>query len=82
MKTSILLIVWMTIVVPVSAQQSLKVKETYYCPPCNSRCDELSFDKPGSCEHCGMVLLKQTIEQRKKNMNEKKLTVASICRMA
>src|SRR5687767_3575205 len=49
--------------------------EAYYCPPCNSHCDQLSFNKPGTCEHCGMVLIKQTTEQRKNSMNEKKLTI-------
>ena len=38
--------------------------EAYYCPPCNNRCDQLSFEKPGTCQHCGMVLEKQTAEQR------------------
>lgn len=37
---------------PYSIAQSAK----YYCPPCNSTCDELVFDKPGKCPHCGMEL--------------------------
>lgn len=58
------------------AQQTSKINaEAYYCPPCNNHCDKLAFEKPGTCEHCGMVLVKQTMEQRKKNMNEKRLTI-------
>jgi transcriptional regulator GlxA family with amidase domain len=49
--------------------------EAYYCPPCNNRCDNLTFTKPGTCEHCGMVLTKQTLEQRRKAMNEKRLKI-------
>ena len=49
--------------------------EAYYCPPCNNHCDQLTFGKPGTCQHCGMVLIKQTSEQRKKSMTEKKLTI-------
>lgn len=49
--------------------------EAYYCPPCDNRCDELTFTKAGTCEHCGMVLIKQTLEQRKKAMNAKRLKI-------
>ena len=49
--------------------------EAYYCPPCNNRCDQLSFGKPGSCQHCGMLLVKQTAEQRKESMTGKKMSI-------
>lgn len=49
--------------------------EAYYCPPCNSHCDQLSFEVAGTCKHCGMVLIRQTGEQRKKSMTEKKLSI-------
>lgn len=29
----------------------------YICPPCNSSCDTLRYDGPGTCQHCGMELL-------------------------
>ena len=48
----------------------------YYCPPCNSSCDKLSFTTPGKCSHCGMQLVKQTPEEREKTMNQKKYKVA------
>jgi len=57
-------------------QSSTKNDAAYYCPPCDSQCDKLSFAKPGTCEHCGMVLTKQTSEQRKKSMSAKKLSIA------
>jgi putative intracellular protease/amidase len=31
--------------------------ETYRCPPCGQPCDQLVFDKPGSCPVCGMTLV-------------------------
>jgi len=49
--------------------------EAYYCPPCNNRCDQLSFERPGSCQHCGMLLVKQTAEQRKESMTGKKMSI-------
>ena len=47
----------------------------YYCPPCNGHCDDIAFDKPGTCTHCGMLLAKQTKTERQKAMNEKKMTI-------
>jgi transcriptional regulator GlxA family with amidase domain len=49
--------------------------EAYYCPPCNNHCDQLTFGKPGACQHCGMALIKQTADERKKTMTEKKMTI-------
>ncbi len=56
-------------------QQSASVDIAYYCPPCNNSCDKLTFNKAGTCEHCGMVLVKQTAEQRSKSMDAKKLSI-------
>lgn len=36
---------------PASAPQS------YRCPPCGLPCDQLVFDKPGTCPNCGMTLI-------------------------
>lgn len=30
--------------------------EKYFCPPCGSSCDDLTFKQPGKCPHCGMTL--------------------------
>jgi transcriptional regulator GlxA family with amidase domain len=48
----------------------------YYCPPCNNSCDALSYNTAGKCPHCGMELAKQTPEERKKTMNQKKYKIA------
>ncbi len=32
----------------------------YQCTPCGSDCDNISFDKPGKCPHCGMALVKKS----------------------
>ncbi len=38
-------------------------KGDYVCPPCDLKCDNLSFEKPGSCPHCSMELvLKSELE--------------------
>jgi putative intracellular protease/amidase/predicted RNA-binding Zn-ribbon protein involved in translation (DUF1610 family) len=29
----------------------------YVCPDCGNACDQLTFDKPGTCPHCGMELI-------------------------
>jgi putative intracellular protease/amidase len=34
-------------------------KETFVCSPCGRDCDKLAFDKPGTCPHCKMALIKQ-----------------------
>lgn len=73
---SLLIIVAVLSVISLQGQGvSASKLEAYYCPPCNSHCDQLSFEKAGSCEHCGMLLIKQTAEQRKKSMTEKKLSI-------
>lgn len=47
----------------------------YYCPLCNSSCDTIAFDKPGTCAHCGMDLVKRTQQERAAELNQKKITV-------
>lgn len=44
--------------VPVSAQ-SPGSKGEYVCLPCGRDCDNIVHDKPGSCSHCGMALVKK-----------------------
>jgi transcriptional regulator GlxA family with amidase domain len=73
---SLMVVIAVFWVVSSQAQSISASAETYYCPPCNSACDKLSFDKAGTCKHCGMQLIKQTPEERKKSMNERRLTVA------
>lgn len=37
----------------------------FVCPPCNSACDELTFDAPGTCPHCAMTLMdRDSVEVR------------------
>jgi putative intracellular protease/amidase/DNA-directed RNA polymerase subunit RPC12/RpoP len=35
------------------------VPTVYVCPACESDCDNLTFDHPGVCPHCGMTLVPQ-----------------------
>lgn len=34
--------------------------QSYRCPPCGLPCDQLVFDKPGTCPNCGMTLVPVT----------------------
>ncbi len=47
----------------------------FYCPPCNSGCDKLTFDKPGKCPHCKMELVQQTATERAALLNQKPVKV-------
>src|SRR5947209_2078485 len=33
--------------------------DVYVCPPCGLDCDKLTFDKPGTCPACGMILIEK-----------------------
>lgn len=56
--------------------QALQAQSYYYCPPCNSDCDTITFKAPGKCSHCGMTLVQQTAEEHQKTMNAKRLKIA------
>lgn len=48
----------------------------YVCPPCGGgSCDQMQFDKPGTCPHCGMALVKMSLADFKKQLSLKPLTV-------
>ncbi|WP_299443115.1 DJ-1/PfpI family protein [uncultured Aquimarina sp.] len=64
MKKVLVFILFLTYITTHS-QSSLKSDNIYVCPPCNSTCDALTFDKPGICNHCEMKLI------TKKELNEK-----------
>lgn len=48
----------------------------YVCGPCNSDCDNIAHDKPGICAHCNMPLVKISLNEFKKRMSAKPLTIA------
>jgi transcriptional regulator GlxA family with amidase domain len=47
----------------------------YVCPPCGSNCDELHFNKPGTCPQCGMALVKISSRDFKKQLSNKPVTI-------
>lgn len=51
---------WMLLPVLVLLASCQSEQEVYLCKPCNLACDDLTFQKPGTCPHCGMALLKRT----------------------
>jgi transcriptional regulator GlxA family with amidase domain/DNA-directed RNA polymerase subunit RPC12/RpoP len=54
---------------------AVKNAVVYVCPPCGNSCDELHFDKPGICPHCGMKLVKSTPGELKKQLSLKPVTI-------
>ena len=45
----------------------------YVCPPCNSDCDSLAFDKAGVCPHCNMELITQQELEKTSTLKRKKI---------
>lgn len=44
----------------------------YVCPPCNSECDTVQFEKPGVCNHCSMeLILKDQLDVETQPTNKK-----------
>jgi rhodanese-related sulfurtransferase/DNA-directed RNA polymerase subunit RPC12/RpoP len=37
-----------------------KYVEEYVCMPCGQDCDKIIYNKPGTCPHCGMPLVKKS----------------------
>ncbi|ASU32422.1 DJ-1/PfpI family protein [Mucilaginibacter xinganensis] len=77
MKKIYLLILLALIGIKVSlAQPSAQTDpDIYVCGPCNGSCDNLQFDKPGKCPHCGMVLVKTKLSDFKKQLALKPVTI-------
>ena len=77
MKKTYLVILLLLAVGKVSFSQTSTSKDSvvYVCPPCGSSCDELQFDKPGVCPHCGMALVKMSLSDFKKQLSLKPVTI-------
>lgn len=67
MKSFFSLSLMLIIPFSIMAQQAAPLENQYVCPPCNSHCDKLTFNKAGACPHCGMTLvIKEEIESKEK----------------
>lgn len=40
--------------------QTSQTKDEYVCSPCGSDCDATVYNKPGTCPHCNMPLVKKS----------------------
>ena len=40
--------------------QNGQAKNQFVCLPCGSECDNVTYSKPGSCEHCQMKLVEKS----------------------
>jgi len=58
------------------AQQAAPETAIYICPPCNSHCDEMTFEKTEDCPHCGMTLIEKEEINNKSNNPDNKKTIA------
>ncbi|MEM9327584.1 MAG: DJ-1/PfpI family protein [Bacteroidota bacterium] len=65
----------LALVLETGACQIATAGEAYFCPPCNSSCDEKVFARAGKCDHCGMELELQSFEEREALKKERR-TVA------
>ncbi|WP_299211783.1 DJ-1/PfpI family protein [uncultured Aquimarina sp.] len=71
MKTLLIFLSFLTSI-SIHSQSSLNAIDSYVCPPCNSSCDTLTFDKPGTCTHCAMPLITEKELKEKYPKVEKK----------
>jgi len=51
----------------------------YVCKPCKLPCDTIIFDKPGTCPHCNMALIKKSelVDESSLQVNDVNLTTGS-----
>lgn len=80
MQKAFLSILFFLASLEIRAQDPLSISSTkdtfgYFCPPCGSDCDALTFEKEGKCTNCKMVLVRQSLSERRKNVNEKKISI-------
>lgn len=59
-STSFFIFLFTILLVSNGNAQTLAAKGEYVCLPCGSDCDKALHDKPGTCSHCGMALVKKT----------------------
>tara|TARA_Y100001001_G_C7956715_1_gene291001 strand:+ start:221 stop:1219 length:999 start_codon:yes stop_codon:yes gene_type:complete len=47
----------------VMSQNSSNQATAYVCPPCNNACDDITYDAPGTCQHCNMPFVKKEMSK-------------------
>lgn len=47
----------------------------YFCPPCESHCDEMAFEQAGKCPHCNMTLVKQSRMELQNRKTKKRYSI-------
>ncbi len=45
------------------SQNSSDQATAYVCPPCNSACDDITYNTPGTCQHCNMPFVKKEMSK-------------------
>ncbi len=80
MQKVLLLILSFLVIVEIQAQAPLSISEkndsfAFFCPPCGSDCDTLTFKKEGKCPHCSMALVRQSLAERRAEITKKKISI-------
>ncbi|MFI5138896.1 MAG: DJ-1/PfpI family protein [Sphingobacteriales bacterium] len=77
MKKVYFIVLLLLAVSKLSFAQTTATKDSmvYVCTPCGSSCDQVQFDKPGVCPHCGMALVKISLNDFKKQLSLKPVTI-------
>lgn len=50
-------------------------KMAYYCPACGRDCDQIVYNAPGKCTHCGMTLISESMKKHQQKMEPKRVKV-------
>lgn len=58
------------------AQSKAETDLAYFCPFCGNDCDKIAYEKPGTCAHCNMALIKMSKAERNKQVSKKPISVA------
>lgn len=74
MKTLLIVLGIAVGVISVPSFLHQSTNEQYQCMPCGSDCDNVVHDKPGTCSHCSMPLVK------KSTVVFKEIAAADICK--
>jgi len=64
-KIAFIVIILLSAVLVKAQGTAVKDSIAYFCGVCGGSCDTLVFKQPGTCPHCGMTLVRQTLAERR-----------------
>ena len=75
MKYLLYILAITTIIFSMTTNAFAQAKTAWYCPPCGGQCDQTAYTAPGTCPHCGMALVEESIEKHQQAAGPKRLKV-------